>query len=471
MSLSEQEYKDYIAALVDKARTAQKEFEKNYTNQRAIDEVVRIIGLAPVKAAQKICEDILSETGMGDLQSKLMKLNVVALNQWNQMKGLKSVGIFDCPDEPGVCYIPKPLGVIGCIMPSTNPIVTIISNGMAAIKCRNAVIVAPHPASAFVSQMAVDMIREDLAKIGAPQDIIQTISPEMASIAATNELLHQCDVNVATGGRAMVKAVYSSGRPAFGVGQGNCQAIIDTDVEDYGPLAGSIIFNRSWDQGIPCTGEQTVHVPENRLDDFLNIMQTFGAYVIKDDETVGKLRELIFPDGSTVMNRKAVGKLPHQVAEMIGLEIPETTPILLVKNQAWGDQDVLCLEILSPILRYTTYQTFEEAVDHAVATLNVEGAGHSSALWTNNEDHINYAANLFPVGRFHVNQPTIGGGSGIDSSSTIGCGSWGGNSISEYLCWYHLMNKTKVTRPVPNLRFPDPEKDWDDFEPYNKLQD
>ncbi len=213
MSLSEQEYKDYIAALVDKARTAQKEFEKNYTNQRAIDEVVRIIGLAPVKAAQKICEDILSETGMGDLQSKLMKLNVVALNQWNQMKGLKSVGIFDCPDEPGVCYIPKPLGVIGCIMPSTNPIVTIISNGMAAIKCRNAVIVAPHPASAFVSQMAVDMIREDLAKIGAPQDIIQTISPEMASIAATNELLHQCDVNVATGGRAMVKAVYSSAGP------------------------------------------------------------------------------------------------------------------------------------------------------------------------------------------------------------------------------------------------------------------
>ena len=153
------------------------------------------------------------------------------------------------------------------------------------------------------------------------------------------------------------------------------------------------------------------------------------------------------------------------------MEIPQEAKIILIPLQAWGEQDLLCREILCPIMRYTTYTRFEDAVDRAVETLYTEGAGHSSAIQSHNEEHIDYAAKRFPVGRFHVNQPTMGVSNGITASPTIGCGSWGGNSISEYLIYRHLLNKTKVTGVVPNLRKANPATDWDDFTPFNKLAD
>lgn len=459
----------YMADLVARGKAAQKQFERNYTTQRGVDEVVRAVGKTIFDHGMDLAKGAVSETAMGNIESKIFKMQAMALLQWNFMKGKPTVGMLDVPGEPGVKMIPKPLGVIGCVMPSTNPIATLLGNGMMALKCRNAVIVAPHPGSAKISEIATAMIRKALKEIGAPEDLVQCIDQAHASIAATNAMLQSCDVNIATGGAAMVKAVYSAGRPAFGVGQGNCQVIIDEDWTDYATLAQTVITNRAFDEGIPCTGEQTIHVPAAREQEFLSAMAATGAYVMETAEQVDQLRELLFPDGKTVLNRAVVGKTPALLGKMLEMDIPEQAYVVLLKNQAKGSEDVLCREILCPVLRYSTYTKFEEAVDWAVENLETEGAGHSASIWTHNQEHIAYAANLLPVGRVHVNQATLGLGNGCPNTSTIGCGSWGNNSISENLQYYHLMNKTRVTVPLENTKQTDPA-DWDDFDEYNMFQ-
>lgn len=461
---------EYIDALVKNAKAAQKIFERDYTTQRPIDEVVRAAGKSVVDNAYELCKEAVSETGMGNIEAKIAKLTGVALSQWCIVRGKNTVDYEDVPGEPGVRYLPKPMGVIGCVMPSTNPIATIIGNTMMALKCRNAVIIAPHPASAQVSVKTVDIIRAALKEIHAPEDLVQCIGVEAASVDATSALLRACDCNIATGGAGMVKSVYSSGRPGFGVGQGNCQDIVDRDMkpEEYAMLAKLTVMGRAWDNGVPCIGDQTTHIPEEMEEHYLRVMQENGAFLLTEKADVDKLRDLVFPDGGTRINRKVVGRLPAQIGAMAGIDIPDSAVIILVKNQAWGEQDVLCREILCPIMRYTTYSRFEDAVDRAVANLEVEGAGHSSAIWTHDQAHVEYAAKRIPVGRFHVNQPTMGYSNGVLGTTTIGCGTWGNNSISENLAYYHLMNKTRVTTVVPNLR-PRTEAEWDNYEPFEVL--
>lgn len=470
--MSDEQLRSYINDLATKSRAAQEQYERNYTTQRSIDEVVRAIGKAVCDNCRELCEDAVAETGMGNLQDKMNKLKAVALLQWTQTRGRNSVDYEDCPDEPGVKYLPKPMGVIGCVMPSTNPVATIIGNAMMALKGRNSVIIAPHPASVKVSDKTVTIMRNALKEIDTPVDLVQCISVEAASLEATTMLLQVCDCNVATGGAAMVKAVYSAGKPAFGVGQGNCQEIVDRGLtdSDVEHLAKRSIDNRSADNGVPCGGDQTLHIPVEFLDRFLERMRVHGAYVIDDDETIAKLRELIFPNGEPRINREVVGKLPYQIGEMAGIDISKTARVLLVKNQAWGDQDLLCREILCPIMRYTTYEVFEDAVDRAIANLKVEGAGHSSSIWSHDEKHIEYAARRIPVGRFHINQPTAGYNNGVTKTITVGCGTWGGGFPSENLTYRHLLNKTRVSVELPKVKsFFDAS--WDDFEPYSIVAD
>ena len=450
---------DYIESLVTRSRAAQKQFERNYNTQRAVDEVVRAAGKAVYDNARLLAEEAVAETGMGDLEGKMMKAQGVTLRNWNFMKGKPSVGVVDDFSEPGIRIIAKPVGVVGAVMPSTNPIATVAGNAMMALKGRNSIIIAAHPASARGSIHTTNIIREALKKIGAPEDLVLCI--EEPSIAMTTELLHQVDVNVATGGAAMVKAVYSAGHPAFGVGQGNCQDIFDLDYPDFSLPAKMIVANRSSDRGVPCTGDQTVIVPAAREREMVVALQAAGAYIVEDQETIDRIRDTVFP--TEAINRAVVGKSPAELGKLFGIDVPEDAKVICFKVNARGREDKLCKEILCPILRYTTYETFEEAVDIAVANLNYEGAGHSSAIWSKHQDHIDYAANLIPVGRFHVEQPTLGINNAIAPPITIGCGSWGNNSISENLQYYHLLNVTRVTTQLPEPIFHTPE-DWDNYE-------
>lgn len=449
---------NYIMNLVEKGKAAQKAYERTFVTQEAVDRVVHDVGKAIYDNARMLCEEAVAETGMGSLEGKMAKLHSVTLRNWNFMKGRPSVGVIDDFSEPGIKIIAKPMGVIGAVMPSTNPIATVIGNSMMALKSRNAIIIASHPASAKGSTHTTQIIRETPEKLGAPIDLVQCI--EEPSIEMTTELLKQADVNIATGGAGMVKAVYSAGRPAYGVGQGNCQAIVDADYEDFKRIAATCVANRSMDEGVPCTGEQTMIIPAAREQEMLDALRAAGAYVITDSETIDKIRSIIFPTHQ--INRGVVGRSARQLGEIFGIDIPEGTKVIVLKNQARGREDMLCKEILCPVIRYTTYTEFEDAVNIAIANLEYEGAGHSSSIWSKHEDHISYAASLLPVGRFHIEQPTIGARNAIAPTVTIGCGSWGNNSLSENLQYYNLMNVTRVTTSLANYT-PDKPEDWDDW--------
>lgn len=461
MSTQTPEYvESYIAALVSKAKVAQKEYERTRTTQHAVDEVIHAIGKAVYDAGEELAREAISETGMGNLAGKMMKVRNVPLKAWNFMKGRPSVGVIDDFSEPGIKVIAKPMGVIGAVMPSTNPLATVVGNSMAALKSRNAIIIAPHPASAKSSSHVTRVIRAALESIGAPADLVQCI--EEPSLEMTNEMLRQADVNIATGGAGMVKSVYSAGRPAYGVGQGNCQAIIDADYPDFKAAANACVTNRSADQGVPCTGEQTMIVPESREQEMLDALQEAGAYVITDKATIDRIRSIVFP--TPAINRKVVGKSPYELGKLFDIPVPEDARVLVIKNQARGTEDLLCKEILCPIIRITTYKDsdFEDAAAIAIANLEYEGAGHSSSIWSKHEEHINYVANLIPVGRFHIEQPTIGFHNAIVPTVTIGCGSWGNNSLCENLNYHNLMNVTRVTTSLPDAT-PDVPEDWDDW--------
>ena len=389
--------KEYVNGLVQRAKAAQKEFERTALDQLTIDKVVRAIGKTIYDAREELALEAHNETHYGTTAMKISKIIATTTAQWNIMRGKKSVGyIKNLRDEPGVRVMAKPMGVVGCVMPSTNPIVTIAANGMMSIKCRNACIIAPHPSAKNVSKKTVDMVRKEIAALGAPADLIQVIEPEFCSVQATDEMLAQCDVNIATGGPGMVKAVYSCGRPGFGVGQGNCQEIICDDYEDLDKLAMLAINNRSYDNGVPCTSEQTMHVPESKEAAFLEAMQNNGAFLIEDAELIEKLRKVVFPDGEHI-NRDVVGRSPQVVGEMIGVEVPADRKTLLCKYTGCAEDDVLAKEILFPFVRYVTYTDFKATVAAAVANLEMEGAGHNSAIWTNDRVRCTPVARLpFP---------------------------------------------------------------------------
>ena len=456
------EAKTYIAGLIQNARAAQKEFEERFTTQRAVDEVVRAIALTIYNAKEELAPEVVEETGMGTVAYKITKMIATTTGQWNTMRGKASMGFIENPyDEPGVRVIAKPIGVVGSICPTTNPIITVVMNSMAAIKCRNAIIVAPHPKAKFVSQKAVNMIRAAFAKLGAPEDLIQIVAPDHCTIETTDELLAACDVNVATGGPGMVKSVYSCGKPGFGVGQGNTQEIICDDWTDLETTCAAAVANRAWDLGVPCTGDQMIHISAKREASFLAAVEKGGAYIIDDPEVRAKLSAYVFPDGKNI-NRDVVGKTPQVVGKAIGIEVPEDRQVLLTKVVGQAQDDVLCKECLFPLMRYRTYETFEEAVDAACANLYMEGAGHNSSIWTNDEANIEYASMRMPVSRLQVNQVPLGKNNGMPPTTTLGCGYWSGNSISENFEWYHLYQTTRVSTELPNKRLFKPE-DWDDF--------
>ena len=260
----------------------------------------------------------------------------------------------------------------------------------------------------------------------------------------------------------MVKAVYSCGRPGFGVGQGNCQEIICDDFKDLDRMAKLVVANRSYDNGVPCVSEQTMHVPAAMEADFLKAMQNAGAYLIEDAGKIEELRKVVFPDGEHI-NRDVVGRSPQVVGKMVGLDVPEDRKTLLCKYTGCAEEDVLSKEILFPFIRYVTYTDFKATVAAAVANLEMEGAGHNSCIWTDDQEKIEYAALMLPVSRFNVNQTPAGINYGMPTTPTLGCGTWGNNSISENLAWYHLMNTTRVSVTLPKKRLWK-DGDWDRFD-------
>jgi succinate-semialdehyde dehydrogenase len=300
----------------------------------------------------------------------------------------------------------------------------------------------------------------ELTKMGVPTDIYQVI--EEPSIELTNLLMKAVDVVIATGGMGMVKAAYSSGKPSFGVGQGNVQCVVDKGY-DMSVCVPKIVAGRIFDNGLICSGEQTAIVHEDDYDALVAEFKKNGAYYTEDPKEIDTLRDVIFPDG--VISRDVVGQPVSVIAKMAGIDIPEGTKLIVIKAPAYGTDDRLSMEKMCPVLTTYTYKTWEEGVDIALANLKYEGAGHSAALHTDNKKNAEYAMSVLPVSRIVVNQicSTMNGGAfvnGLNPTTTLGCGSWGNNSISENLDYTHLYNVSRIAYVIPGREQPSDDEIW-----------
>ena len=454
----EMDSKAYIDGYIERARKAQKEFET--FSQEQIDEIVMTIGKVVHDNAEYLAQISVDETGMGVVADKTAKNKGKARIIWNSLKGKKSKGIIERDEATGITKVAKPIGIVAAITPCTNPIVTPMSNAMFAIKGGNAIVITPHHKSVKCSAKAVEIINAQLDKLGAPKNLIQILDRQ--SRENTQNLISSADIVIATGGMGMVKAAYSSGKPALGVGAGNVQCIIDTDA-DIETAAPQIIAGRIFDNGIICSGEQSIIMPESKYDEMLKVFEKNGAFVISRPEDKDAIRSAMFVDGA--MSRHAVGQSVQTIANLAKLQIPEGTKVIIVEADGSGEEDLLAKEKMCPVLAAFKYKTFEEGVEIARANLEEEGKGHSVSIHSNNNEHIEYAGEMLCVSRFVINQTcaTSAGGSfynGLAPTNTLGCGSWGNNSISENLDYKHLINVSRIAYFMKDNHVPTDEELW-----------
>lgn len=430
-----------IDEMISKAKIAQKEYAT--FSQDKVDEIVRAIGKVIYDNAEELAQNAVTETRMGNYEDKLIKNRGKSRAIWNNLKDKPSIGVIDKKNSNGIVSIAKPVGVVGAVTPTTNPVVTPMCNAMFALKGGNAIIIAPHPRAKKCSNQTVNLMNEEIKRLGGPDNLIQCI--ENPSIDKTNELMKKVDVLVATGGPAMVVAAYSSGKPSFGVGPGNVQVILDTEI-DYDAAAEKVINGRKFDYGIICSGEQSVIAQKNDYAKVISAFTSKGAHYIDDQETADKLRNVLF-ENEHIAGR-VVGQSPQTIAEMAGIEIPDDAKVILIRSND-RDDDILRKEKMCPVMVAFEYDSFNDALEIARFNLNIEGKGHTSAIHSNNDARIINAGLSLPVSRLVVNEAsslTAGGSlqNGFAPTTTLGCGSWGNNSISENLDYKHLINIHRI---------------------------
>ena len=448
-----------IQELVAKAREAQSSYESFKQDQ--VDAIVRDIGKYVYDNAEMLARMAVDETEMGSYDDKVLKNKGKARVIWNNLKDKKSRGVIGEDSDANLVMVAKPMGVVAAVTPVTNPIVTPMCNGMFALKTGNAVVFAPHPKAQKCTEHLTSEFMKIVKSHGGPENLIQVVTK--GSVEKTQELMQSADVVVATGGGAMVKSAYSSGKPSFGVGAGNVPVIIDRDI-DLQEAVEKIVDGASFDHGIICSHEQFVIAPEEDYDQTVETFTNTGKVWFTDDKAqIQTLREVVFPDGH--LNKDVVGRSASEVGKMAGIDVPESARLILLPADGSGTEDILAKEKLCPVIAIVPYSNFDDAVGMAKANLLVEGAGHSAALHSNNDDHIEQAGLELPISRLVVNQPssTTAGGSltnGFAPTTTLGCGSWGGNSISENLDYKHLMNVSRIGKVIADKKVPTDEEIW-----------
>ncbi|MGA2401964.1 MAG: aldehyde dehydrogenase family protein [Syntrophobacteraceae bacterium] len=447
----------YVATLVETSRSAQKKFESY--NQEQVDQVVRAVGKAVYDHGEGLARMAVEETKIGDYNYKVLKNKGKALAVWNYLKNKRSVGIIKYIEDEGLVEVAKSKGVIGCITPVSNPIVTPMHNAMIILKGRNSTIICPHPSAKRSGRATVDFMNAALKELGAPDNLIQYVDEPTFEIS--REVMKQTDTCVSTGGAGLVKVAYASGKPAYGVGPGNVQCIIDTDA-DVPYAVKCILTGRAFDNGILCTCEQSAHCHESQFNAVVEEFKKQGTYYVEKPEEVKRLREACFPDGN--INRKLVGKYAYEIAETAGLEIGDAT-VIMVKADGPGKEDLFAKEKMFPVLAIYKYKTWEEAVDNVNANIEIEGKGHSIIIHSHTQDHIEYAAlNVF-VSRFLVNGiGSLGLGGAYANSlvptGTVACGSWGNNITTDNIDYTHLINISRIVYTRSNPHIPTPEEIW-----------
>ncbi len=452
---------EMLNSLIANARVALAEFES--FSQEQVDACVKAVCEAFKAHAEELSREVIEETRLGDYASKVIKNTGSPDSIWYALKGKKSVGIIGYDEENKLALVAKPKGILSSVAPTTNPNITVLFNACFAIKGRNVLIVAPHPRAKKTTLHTCEIINEALASQGAPKNIIQCI--EEPSIELTQMLMGASDVVVATGGAAMVKSAYSAGHPAFGVGPGNVQTVIDRGF-DYGEALDQIIMGRSLDNGLICAGNQSIIFPAEDEAKIVELLREKKAYYVSDPAEVEAFRTALFPDGVHISS-KLVGQYPKTVAAEAGVTIPDDTSIIVLRGdeKRIGTADPLCGEKMCPVCVALPYGTFEEAVEIAKQNLLFQGAGHSASIHTGDPKKAEYMGVELPISRLLVNQPGVFAANpalanGLNPTSTLGCGSWGNNSISENLTFEHLINISRIAWMKNPEDIPTQEQIW-----------
>ncbi|MBN2132442.1 MAG: aldehyde dehydrogenase family protein [Sedimentisphaerales bacterium] len=440
-----------IPTLISKARAAQKQIE-NYTQQQ-IDELCLAVGWQVYKddniaACAKIA---VEETGMGVYEDKLKKHKVKVLGVCKDITGAKSVGLIERDEARGLSKYAKPVGVIGALCPVTNPTATPASNAVTILKGRNAVIFAPHPRAKESCKVVCNFMRQGLAKVGAPQDLIQWI--EEPSVPLSQELMAHVDLVVATGGGAMVKSAYSSGTPAYGVGAGNPVIIVaeDADIED---AAEKIFISKTFDNATSCSSDNSIVIHSSVFDKMVEAFKKRKGYLCSDDEKKTLHDYVWVPSkktGKLGLNPDIIAVSAKRIADGAGLKIPNDVTMLIVIDDQPG-QNKWSGEKLSPVMTLWKYDTFDEAMAITRKIHEFAGMGHSCGIHTFHREYIDQLGLAMKVSRIMVRQahaPSCGGNfhNAMPSTVTLGCGTWGGNITTENIAWKHFINVTWVSEP------------------------
>ena len=458
-----------IPAVIDNAEAleakmaAMKEAQKLFAayTQEQVDKIFKAAATAADKARIPLAKMAVEETGMGVVEDKVIKNHYASEYIYNAYKNTKTCGVIEEDPVYGIKKIAEPIGLIAAVIPTTNPTSTAIFKTLLALKTRNAIIISPHPRAKGCTIAAAKLVLEAAVKAGAPEGIIGWI--DVPSLELTNLVMRDADIILATGGPGMVKAAYSSGKPALGVGAGNTPVIID-DTADIRLAVNSIIHSKTFDNGMICASEQSVTVLESIYQAVKDEFQYRGCYFLKGDE-LDKVRKTIIINGA--LNAKSVGQKATTIAEMAGVKVPENTKILIGEVESVDISEEFAHEKLSPVLAMYKAKTFDEALAKAEQLVADGGYGHTSSLYinTNEKEKMAKHAAAMKTCRILVNTPSSHGGIGdlynfkLAPSLTLGCGSWGGNSVSENVGVKHLINiKTVAERRENMLWMRTPEK-------------
>ena len=419
-------------------------------DQAAVDRLCRAVAWATANETTfgRLTRMSVEESGMGSADG-------VPARRWKILGILRdalrtrSVGIIEELPEKGIVKYAKPAGVIAGLLPVTNPLVTMVNMTINAIKCKDAVIFSPHPLSRNTALEIARVLRAALKKLGAPEDLILCL--ERPSIPLAQELMSICDLTIATGGPAMVRAAYSSGKPAYGVGAGNATVVVD-ETADLADAAMNTRISKTQNHGSGCSCDGNLLVEESVYDRFLELLQQEGGYLASPEEKRKLEAAMWDADGRRTLD--TVARAAAVIAEKAGFALPAGKTFIIVKEDRIGKRHRFSGEKLAPVLAIFRYRGFDTVLEMVTAIFDVGGKGHSVGIASFDDDHIHRLASMAPVSRIMVRQPNVRGNAGsftngMPQTASLGCGTWGGNITSENISVKHYMNTTWVSRPIP----------------------
>lgn len=442
--------KTMVNDLIERARKAQ-QIAETYSQER-VDELVKAIAFDIVNEdkAKEIASLAIEESQLGNYEGKYGKLMKKTRGALRDMKDEKSVGIIERIPEKGLIKFAKPIGVIGALVPCTNPEATPVIKAMNAIKGRNAIVFAPHPRTKKTNKLIVDTMRATLKKYDAPEDLIITI--EEPSLELSSELMKQCDLVVATGGSGMVKSAYSSGTPAYGVGAGNAVIIVD-ETADLKDAAHKIKLSKTFDYATSCSAENSLVIVESVYDELVSNLKAEGGHLATIEEKE-KLQNTMWEDGH--LSRHIVAQPANKIAELANITIEDSESFIMVEEEGVGSDYPFSGEKMSVVVTLYKVKNFDSAVDKVNEITGYQGAGHSCGIHTTDESRIEVLGNKVKVSRIMVRQPQCYANSGnwdngMPFTLTLGCGTWGGNVSSENITWRQFINVTWVSAPIEEV--------------------